>query len=329
MKKITIKEVAKEAGVSVSTVSQYLNKRFSYMSEPTKLRINSAIEKLDYKPNYLARNLKGGSTKTIGIIVANILHHFSTSITRSIEDICDKNGYHLIICNADDNPEKERKYIQNLMSKQVDGLIIFPTFGNEALYRQLLEQKFPLVFIDRYIEGLEVPCFKLDNIAAIKESYDYLMKYDLDRVYYISTSLEKSITPRIERMRAFKSIQKESELTINHLIIANKVRDLSKEISKEIDLSIERNGVILANDFALAEFLGFASQNEVAIQEKFKLVSIDDIPLAQLYQPPISTVKQPIEIISENAFDCLLQQIKLKQHNYEFINEYPPQLIER
>src|SRR5699024_989940 len=166
MKKITIKEVAKEADVSISTVSQYLNKRYHYMSASTKIRIDAAIEKLNYKPNYLARNLKGGSTKTIGIIVANILHHFSTSITRSIEGFCDNNVYHLIICNSDDDYKKERKYIQNFISKQVDGLIIFPTYSNELLYHQLVAKDFPTVLIDRYIEDLEVPCVKLDNESA-------------------------------------------------------------------------------------------------------------------------------------------------------------------
>lgn len=329
MKKITIKEVAKKADVSVSTVSQYLNKRYHYMSDATKKRIDAAIKELDYEPNFLARNLKSKSTKTIGIIVANILHHFSTSITRSIEDYCDSNGYHLIICNADDNSEKEKKYIQNLISKQVDGLIIFPTFGNEQLYQQLLERNYPIVFIDRYIKDLNVPTFKLDNTAAIQKSYNYLMKFNLERIYYISTSLEKSITPRIERMETFKSIQEKTSGLIEHIVISEDVSNLKEAISKQVDLSVDRNGVILANDFALAEFLGFTAAQKIPVHEKFKLVSIDDIQLAQVYQPPISTIKQPVETISENALSCLLEQIKNEKHTYGLINEYEPLLIER
>ncbi|OZT77443.1 LacI family DNA-binding transcriptional regulator [Salinicoccus roseus] len=329
MKKITIKEVAKKADVSVSTVSQYLNKRYHYMSDATKKRIDAAIKELDYEPNFLARNLKSKSTKTIGIIVANILHHFSTSITRSIEDYCDSNGYHLIICNADDNSEKEKKYIQNLISKQVDGLIIFPTFGNEQLYQQLLERNYPIVFIDRYIKDLNVPTFKLDNTAAIQKSYNYLMKFNLERIYYISTSLEKSITPRIERMETFKSIQEKTSGLIEHIVISEDVSNLKEAISKQVDLSVDRNGVILANDFALAEFLGFTAAQKIPVHEKFKLVSIDDIQLAQVYQPPISTIKQPVETISENALSCLLEQIKNEKHTYDLINEYEPLLIER
>lgn len=329
MKKITIKEVAKQAGVSTSTVSQYLNQRYQYMSAPTKARINKAIKDLDYEPNNLARSLKSKSTKTIGIILANILHDFSTSITRSIEDYCDKNGYHLIICNADDDSDKERKYIQNLISKQVDGLIIFPTFGNEEVYRQLLEKNYPIVFIDRYIQNLGVPTFKLDNKKAIHVSYEHLMNFQLDNIYYITTSLEKSITPRIERMNTFQSIQSEMGSSIEHKVIASNVNNLYESITKNFDTTIEANGVILANDFALAEFLGFLSKNKISINEDFKIVSIDDIPLAKLYRPPISTVQQPISKISENAFHCLLQQIKYNKHDYNLINEYEPKLIKR
>ena len=81
----------------------------------------------------MARNLKSASTKTIGIIVSNILHHFAVGMTRKIEDYCDRDGYNLIICNADDDPKKERKYIDGLLEKQVDGLIIMPTRGNDDL----------------------------------------------------------------------------------------------------------------------------------------------------------------------------------------------------
>src|SRR5699024_1054260 len=145
----------------------------------------------------------------------------------------------------------------------------------------------------------------------------------------ICTSLEKSITPRIERMNRFKSIKDNNDASIEHIVIADDVNHLFEKISEQIDLSAGNNGVILANDFALAEFLSFTTQNKVSIQDNFKLVSIDDIPLAQLYQPAISTVKQPIETIAENAFNCLLQKIEYKSHDYKLINEYPPQLIER
>src|SRR5690554_6439026 len=133
MKRITIADVAKHAGVSKSTVSQFLNKRYDYMGEDTKKRIEDSIKQLHYRPNILARSLKQKSTTTIGIIVANILHNFSTQVMRAIEDVCHKYDFHVIVCNADDNPDKEKNYIEMLQAKQVDGIILFPTGDNEEL----------------------------------------------------------------------------------------------------------------------------------------------------------------------------------------------------
>jgi LacI family kdg operon repressor len=139
MEKVTMADVAKEAGVSKSTVSQYLNKRYEYMSEKTKQKIKEAIEQLGYQPNYLARSLKQKRTSMVGVIVANILHYFSTSVTRGIEDFCQEHDLHAIVCNADDNPEKEKKYIEMLRAKQVDGLIVLQIGQNNDLYHRMVE----------------------------------------------------------------------------------------------------------------------------------------------------------------------------------------------
>lgn len=174
MKRITIKDVAERSGVSVSTVSQYLNGRYNYMGEDTRNRIKEAVVELGYRPNFMARNLKNRSTKTVGIIVSNILHHFAVSLTRKIEDYCDENNYNLIICNADDDPGKEEKYINSLIEKQVDGMIIMPTTANDALYKSLANQNFPVVFVDRFMEHVDIPSFKLDNHHAVEIAFRHL-----------------------------------------------------------------------------------------------------------------------------------------------------------
>lgn len=130
MKTITISDVAKYANVSKSTVSQFLNQRYDYMSEKTKQKIEAAIQELNYQPNFVARSLKQKSTFTVGVVVANILHTFSTQVIRAVEDYFHEQGFHIIVCNADDEPEKEKKYIEMLRAKQVDGIIIFPTGEN-------------------------------------------------------------------------------------------------------------------------------------------------------------------------------------------------------
>lgn len=146
MKKVTIVDVAKHANVSNSTVSQYLNKRYEYMGEKTRLKIEQAIEELQYRPNMLARSLTQKSTFTVGVIVANIVHDFSINVLNELEKLFDEQGFHMIVCNAADDPIKEKKHIEALLEKQVDGLIVFPTGKNKTLFKSLLKNSVPVIF---------------------------------------------------------------------------------------------------------------------------------------------------------------------------------------
>ncbi|WP_017549905.1 LacI family DNA-binding transcriptional regulator [Salinicoccus carnicancri] len=321
MKRITIKDVAERSGVSVSTVSQYLNGRYNYMGEDTRNRIKEAVVELGYRPNFMARNLKSRSTKTVGIIVSNILHHFAVSLTRKIEDYCDENNYNLIICNADDDPEKEGKYISSLMEKQVDGMIIMPTTANDALYKSLANQNFPVVFVDRFMEQVDIPSFKLDNHHAIEMAFWHLQNKKIENFYYIGTSDELDITPRVERLARFK------ELAPGQKVITGENDALYSHIEAEFTDG-SPNGIILANDFALMAFLEFA--NEVHLDlEKNQLIAIDDVPLADVYRPRISTIVQPVEEIAKNAYMALMDKVEGGAGPDKMVNSYKGKLIER
>ncbi|WP_031545792.1 LacI family DNA-binding transcriptional regulator [Salinicoccus luteus] len=326
MKKVTIKDVAREAGVSTSTVSQYLNGRYHYMGEETKERVFKAIESLGYRPNYMARNLKSASTKTIGIIVSNILHHFAVGMTRKIEDYCDRDGYNLIICNADDDPKKERKYIDGLLEKQVDGLIIMPTRGNDDLYRKLAAQQFPIVFIDRYVKDIDIPAFKLDNHQAISLALDHLKGRAVEHFYYIGASDDMALTPRIERLEAFRNIAE--RMDASHHAITDTNDALYRRIEAEFK---ERpsSGIVLANDFALMAFLEYANAHSLNLEAENHLVAIDDLPLANVYRPKITTIAQPIENIAEEAYRTVMGRVENETSTEHRIHSYKGALMER
>ena len=166
IKAITIDDVAKLAGVSKSTVSQFLNKRYEYMSEKTRNKIEKVVEELNFQPNHFASNLKRQKTAMVGIIVANILHTLSTEIIRIIEHKLQEQGIQVIICNSDDDPQREIDHIKLLTSINVSGLIIFPTGDNYEEYNKLLNDHIPIVFIDRKIEGIFADTVLLDNESA-------------------------------------------------------------------------------------------------------------------------------------------------------------------
>src|SRR5699024_3994267 len=203
---VTIIDVAKKANVSKSTVSQYLNKRYKYMSLETKARINEAIEELNYIPNHVGRSLRQKKTAMIGVIVANILHNFSTQFTRGIEDICNEHGIQVILCNADDNPIKERHYIEMLKARQVDGLFVFPTGDNHDLYEEMLKANFPLVFIDRSVDELDIDAVLIDNFKATSLAVEHFKSNVFKNMGILTTTLVNQVTTRIERIEGFKKV---------------------------------------------------------------------------------------------------------------------------
>lgn len=331
MKKITMQDVASKAGVSKSTVSQYINNRFEFMGVSTKLRVEAAIKELGYIPNQVAKSLKQKKTGTIGVIVANILHTFSTEIIRAIEDECERNGFHLFVCNADDQPEKERSYIDMLVAKQVDGLIIFPTNGNNDYYKQLKNAEFPIVFVDRMIDEPIFPTLLLDNESASQVAVEQLAKKGREKIGLVSTSIAQNVTPRIERIKGYKKALAFYGLSIEEdWIVAEERQEIGKKLQDIWDSGSRPEAFFATNDLALIELLKFIRKNKLAIPEDIGVIAIDDSPFLEMATTPISVIKQPTFEIGQHAADTLLQLIISKDFKEVYEERrYPPILVER
>jgi len=331
LKKITIADVAAHALVSKSTVSQFLNKRYEYMSELTRERIELAVEELDYRPNIVARSLKQKSTFTVGVIVANILHAFSTQIIRAIENKFNEKGFHIIVCNADDEPDKEKDYIEMLMAKQVDGIIIFPTGGNIDLYKRMKNSNYPTVFMDRTIADLGIDTVLLDNKQAATLAVDRFVKSGYDRIAIVTTSIIRSISPRVERIQGYKDALAHHQLPVNPDYI--KTADLDAihlAIEQLFKLETPPDAVLAGNDIVLMEILKYIKRHNLKIPEDVSVIGIDDVPFASFYTPPLTTVSQPTVEMANLAVKLLMNQINKDDKNDEAsINRLQPSLINR
>lgn len=309
MKKVTMADVAKKAGVSKSTVSQFLNKRFEYMSVETREKIAKAIEQLGYKPNYLARSLKQKRTSMIGIIVANIVHHFSTEVSRAIEDFFIEHDIHAILCNADNDPKKERRYIEMLQAKQVDGLIIFPTEQNIDLYKNLVESGYPVVFMDRKVDDVNIPSVKVNNSEATEAIIQHFIEYGHERISIVTQPL--TISTRIERVNGYRKAIKENEMELNEDFI---IRAETKDINSQLKLLFAKKNpptaLIAGNDLVFLEILEFAKENGLKIGIDFSLAVFDNIPFAHLVTPAVTTIAQPSYEMGEKAAQMLLSLIE-------------------
>jgi LacI family transcriptional regulator, kdg operon repressor len=331
MKKITISDVAQQAEVSKSTVSQYLNKRYDYMAPKTKERIKEAIEELGYHPNIVARSLKQKSTSTIGVIVANILHTFSTQTIRAVEDICNEQGFHIIVCNADDNPEKERKYIEMLRAKQVDGLIIFPTGGNVDLYNRMVSEIYPLVFVDRIVENLKTSSIMLDNESAVKIAVNHFVEKGYGRIGIMTTSLQRHVTPRVERINGFRKALKDNGIPVREEHIKSLELEWIQDGLHDMLSSDEPPEALIAgNDLTLIEILRYIKSNGINMPTDLALIGIDDVSFASLFTPELTTIAQPTYEMGKQAAELLLNKIK----DPDFIEEkqiyrFQPELMIR
>ncbi|WP_438492443.1 LacI family DNA-binding transcriptional regulator [Paenibacillus sp. IHBB 3054] len=328
MKKLTIEDVAQKAGVSKSTVSQFLNKRFKYMSEATKNRIAAVIEELNYQPNGLARSLKQNRTFMVGVIVANIDYSLSIQCIRAIENELQRHGIQVIICNADENADKENTYVETLVARQVDGLIIFPTGDNPSAYTRLIEAHYPLVFMDRLVEGVTTQSLLLDNEMAVKTAVKELVRHGHEAIALLSLPLgEHAITPRRERMSGFRKAMEDAGLALNEQYMRSVPRE---EIASALDallaLPQPPTALLAANDLVLGEILKYANRHSIAIPGRLSVIGIDDAEFARIYNPDITTIRQPAYEMGMQAAKIMLSLIENEDTSVPITYRFPPAL---
>lgn len=330
MKRVTINDVAQHAGVSKSTVSQYLNTRYEYMSELTKNRIRDSIKELEYHPNIIARSLTQKSTMTIGVIVANVLHAFSTQVVRAIEDFCHTENFHVIICNADDNPIKEKRYIEMLRAKQVDGIVIFPTGSNSELYKKLVGAKYPVVLMDRKVPGLSADTVLLENERASELAVELFIKKGYNRIGMISPPTDKNISPRLERIKGFKEALASNNIPFNpNYLVSAETDKIKVKLQKMLELVEPPQALLASNDFVMFEILKYTKENHTKIPDELAIIGIDDVPFASFYSPEITTIAQPAFDMGKKAAELLLNRISNNSEKKTEIYRFPPRLIER
>ncbi|MBG9585862.1 LacI family transcriptional regulator [Cytobacillus firmus] len=330
MKTVTMADVAQHAKVSKSTVSQYLNKRFDYMGEDTKKRIEAAINELGYRPNIVARSLKQKSTTTIGVIVANILHSFSTQVIRAIEDMCHDSDFHTIVCNADDDPIKEKKYIEMLRAKQVDGIILLPTGDNADLYNEMLKEKYPIVFVDRTVPDVPIPSMLLDNEKAAGLGVQHFIDNGYRKIGII-TNVIRNVTPRMERLNGYKKTLELNGFPLRKEYIKSlEVSNIKEGLKEMLELEDPPKAILAGNDLTLIEILKYVKENNLKVPEDLAIIGIDDVSFASFYEPGLTIVAQPAFEIGKKAAELLLNKIQKKAAAEEkLVYRFEPKLIVR
>src|SRR5699024_1186439 len=227
--------------------------------------------------------------------------------------------------------EKEREYIETLMAKQVDGLIIFPTDGNANYYDKLRAINFPVVFVDIKPTKLIYQTLTLDNNKAAKLADDTLINSDKENIAIVTTAIDRNVTPRLERIQGYKEAILHHDLKINeNWIIATQRNDIQKELEILWNSSRRPNAFFDINDLALIELLKFLNKKVIKLPEEVAVIGIDDSPFLEIASTPITIIEQPSFDMGKDAAEKLLKLINDESLKDDYkVKLYAPSLIKR
>jgi len=322
MKRIALKDIAKIAGVSASTVSLILNGRAKELriSEALERRIKNIARKSGYSPNHLAVSLRKGETKIIGLVVENIAGNFFAAVSKIIDDEADKHGYKVVYCSTENDTEKAKGLIKMLNQRQVDGYIITPVPGIEKEIADLVAHHKPVVLLDSYFTGLNVAHVLVDNTASVTLGINYLLKKGFTKIGFVTVDLD--LIQIKQRKDAFIKTMKANKIKIDTSAILEVAYNATRsETVERIKIFIDAHKELQVLFFA-TNYLGVAGLEAMQLLRKtiakdIALMCFDDNDIFKLYPPGITALEQPVEAIAKTAADLLFKQLGKNKINFE------------
>lgn len=300
----TLKDVAKETGLTVSTVSRVLNNR-GYISEEAKNKVKKAMQKLNYQPNEVARSLSKQQTRTIGVIVPHIRHPYFAELISNIESAAYRKGYKILLFNSKEKNEKEIEYVEMCKSNRVAGIILC---SGDVKIEGFDGLNIPLISIERYLESgtAAVVC---DNEQGGRLAAQALINSGCKKILHIS-GINETKMPADQRADGFRAVCEEHHL--EHVeICTDEIQYHNLEyhsfIEKLLDQYPNADGIFASSDLIAAQILQVCSKRGVQVPEKLKLVGFDDVIISVITTPTITTIHQPIKEMAEMAVELLIK----------------------
>ncbi len=306
---ITIKDVAKLAGVSASTVSRVLSKD-PRISDHTCKKVIECVNKLDYKVNTIARSLKTSHSYTIGFISPEIPNDFFMTVAKGVEEELSRSGYTLIICDSNESAREEAERIDLLYEKCVDGIIIIPATGQGKHFSMLEELNIPVVLVDRMVEGFKTDAVLVDNINGSYEATEYLIRNGHNRIGFIGgdpglTSARERYDGYIRALEDYHIAEEKNIIKFGNFHVESGYR-LIKELT---ELDDPPGVVFISNYFMHVGATKFLIDNAENLKNNLRFASFDDMELSAILGYSIVTVAQPMIEMGKRAARMLLDRI--------------------
>jgi LacI family transcriptional regulator len=309
----TIHDVAKRAGVGSITVSRVINNS-GYISSETRERVQKAIVDLGYVPNSLARSLRSRRTNTVALMVTDITNPFFTTLARGVEDAAIGAGYTVIFCNTDESAAKEEKYLNVLLQKQVDGLLLVPTQRSVNTIQQIQKHGTPVVVLDRRIPAVDVDTVRCDSLEGAYKLTNYLVSLGHRQIAVMSGAV--GVSTADDRVAGYQKALAESGIAIDERFIfrGEFTPDSGYSMTKQaINLPLRPTALIAANNFITIGAMKALQEVGMQVPEDMALAGFDDLPPTIVTFPFFTVVSQPAYEMGTQAMQLLLKRLNDKE----------------
>jgi LacI family transcriptional regulator len=305
----TMLDVARQAQVSVATVSAVVNGT-GVVSPRLTARIEQAIREIGYKRNAIARSLKMGTTRTIGLMVADITNPFFTDVVAVIQAALLRAGYAVMLCSNNEDADMQDNQLRLLLDRMVDGLIIAPA-GNDSRLKQVLDiAHIPVVLIDRVCDGVETDAVVLDNKQAALAAITYLLELGHRRIGYISGSLDTS-TGR-ERLAGYRAALESAGISLGDELVRHghfREAEAHRAATQLLTLPNRPTALFSANNLMVIGVMKAMRDLGLSCPEDVSVACFDDFQWSDVFRPQLTTVTQPVSEIGEQAATLLLARL--------------------
>ncbi|HXL03059.1 MAG TPA: LacI family DNA-binding transcriptional regulator [Candidatus Atribacteria bacterium] len=311
----SIKEVARLSGVSIATVSRVINNKES-VSKETAEKVWKAVRLLNYQPNLLARSLRSQQSRLLGLLVPDIESPVFGRLAKYLEEAASKKGYSLIFCNTNDNPEKEKKYLEILIQRQIEGIIFSRVLDESLLFKTPQLSKIPYVVLDRTLEKEEAPTIKLDNYAAGALAASHFLNLGHKKFACLSGPLRIKICR--ERFYGFLDTLEKSGMSLREELIEEgdfKMDEGRKAMNRILTVSLfeQPTAVFSMNDLMALGAIQAIKERGLSVPGDVSIIGLDNIPLCDVISPPLTTVAQPFDEMAKEGINLLSKLIEGKK----------------
>ncbi|MED2974117.1 LacI family DNA-binding transcriptional regulator [Fictibacillus sp. B-59209] len=322
----TIKDVSRLSGISIGTVSRFLN---GYkVKKENQLKIEQAIEQLEYKVNHMARGLKTNKTYTIGVLIPSITDIFSNQVIEGMEEILDNKNYSLMVCSSRNNLKIEKEKILFLKEKRVDGIILMPVSDESEHVQEILNEGIPFILIDRLLEGVESDAVVCDNVNGAYRAVEQLIDVGHRRIGIIAGPTY--VYTARERLNGYKRALNDYQIPIDDALIVH--AEYAKGAGYQgydqlLKLPHKPTAIFATNYETTMTGMKYMMEKGLKIGEEISLFGYDNTEVFQMLKPSIATVVQPMKDIGERAATLILKRIESDYNFYPVIERLKTKIL--